>query len=170
MNFGSKPETGAARISGTEEAGVEDMFTVTQETENGQKLWPGINHVYTSGDQPGRGTVTALFAAGGLMDFHPSKKRQMIYVMNEAGSTVGRYDLGNDPNAPEYAEGPREVSSQEFSVAVEGVLDGGRHLTEVAVVGIEESGEIYVASSMGTPQTLALIGRAPSRIEEIAAT
>ncbi len=82
------------------------MFTVTQQTENGQKLWPGVSHVYTGAGQPGAYTVTAIFAGGGLMDFHPSRKGQMIYVMNEAGATVGRFDLGNNPNAPEAAALP----------------------------------------------------------------
>ena len=62
----------------------------------------------------------------------------------------------------------REVSSQAFSVPVEGVLDGARELAEVAVIGIGEDGEEYVSSSMGTPQTLALFARAKKRINELA--
>lgn len=64
-------------------------------------------------------------------------------------------------------ESPREVSSQEFSVPVPDVLDGAHALTEVAVVGIEDDGSVYVGSSMGTPQTLALFDRARGRIEEL---
>lgn len=69
----------------------------------------------------------------------------------------------------QYPRHPEVVSSQEFSAPVAGVLAGASHLSEVAVIGIEEDGEVYVASSMGTPQTLALFGRARSRIDEIAA-
>lgn len=65
-------------------------------------------------------------------------------------------------------QSPREVSSQEFSVPVGNVLDGARDLSEVAVIGIADDGEVYVGSSMGTPQTLALFDRARSRIDELA--
>jgi hypothetical protein len=86
------------------------MFSVAQETENGQKLWPGISCVFTSEGLPGTYTVTALLAAGGSLDFRPSRKRMKVYVMNENGATVARYDLGNNPNVaePERPEGIAE--------------------------------------------------------------
>jgi len=87
------------------------MFSLVQETETGQKIWPGISHVYTevdrkASDAPQVTMVTALFADGGLLDFPASRKTHNIYVMNESGATVARYNIGNNPHAPEPAEGP----------------------------------------------------------------
>jgi hypothetical protein len=62
----------------------------------------------------------------------------------------------------------KEVDSQHFSVPVENVLAGARGLIEVAVVGIDDEGEVYVASSMGTPQTKQLFDRVRPRIDELA--
>jgi hypothetical protein len=83
------------------------MFTVMQETESGQKLWPGVDHVYTctATDRPHDiRKVTILFKAGGLMDFPASRGVHNIYVMNESGATVARYHLGSYSFADEPVE------------------------------------------------------------------
>jgi hypothetical protein len=84
------------------------MFTVMQQTDAGEKLWPGVSHVYTScvdgAPVPTITCVTVLFAAGGLFDFPWSRNKQSIYVMNDAGATVARYHLQN-PQAPEMQVG-----------------------------------------------------------------
>ena len=84
------------------------MFSLKQETGSGEKIWPGVNHVYTCSENA-IGTVdrvTALFEAGGLMDFDASQGRHIIYVMNERGSTVARYDIGNRPQCMSAAHAP----------------------------------------------------------------
>lgn len=87
------------------------MFSVVQETENGQKIWPGISHVYTHEPPETSGprricSVTALFEKGGLLDFPASRRKHNIYVMNENGATVARYYIGDNPSAPEPTAGP----------------------------------------------------------------
>lgn len=77
------------------------MFSVMQEGNDFRKLWPGIQSVDAT-YKPGWGTPTCVTAVGGpcgVIDFRPSRKTHTIYVMNESGSTVARYDLGNDPTA-----------------------------------------------------------------------
>jgi hypothetical protein len=102
------------------------MFSLMQETENGQKLWPGISHVYTTPSGPnGSRTVTALFDKGGLMDFPASRNTHNIYVMNEAGATVARYFIGNNPMAPEAGTPLADDIAQEL-------LSGGRVTAEAA--------------------------------------
>lgn len=61
----------------------------------------------------------------------------------------------------------KTVSSQDFMVPVAAVLKGAADFVEVVVIGIDGDGEVQVASSMGTPQTIALINRAKPRIEEL---
>jgi hypothetical protein len=91
------------------------MFSVMQETEHGQKIWPGVSHVYTSENDEDEGprlisSVTALFEKGGLMDFPMSRRKHNIYVMNEHGATVARYFIGNNPRAPNPADPVSEAA------------------------------------------------------------
>ena len=82
------------------------MFTIKQETANGDKLWPNVDHVYTDINNTSGITdvVHGLFAGGGTIEFHAGPGRQIIYVMSERGSTVARYDIGY--RGPRTEEGP----------------------------------------------------------------
>lgn len=85
------------------------MFSVTQETETGQSVWPDINHVQTFGDNGRIARVTVLSDSDGVhgcMDFHASRNKHIIYVMNEKGATVARYNIGNNPDVPEPVASP----------------------------------------------------------------
>lgn len=90
------------------------MFSVTQETENAKNMWPSVTNVQTFGENGRIGRVTVLTNEGGvsgLMDFHASRNKHVIYVMNEAGATVGRYDIGCNPDAPDPMAGALEQAA-----------------------------------------------------------
>lgn len=93
------------------------MFSVIQETESGQKIWPDITHVFTTCGGPAEGgqtkTVNALGGPCGHMTFYRSRQHHVIYVMNEAGSTCAHYDIGRDPNA----EVPKELVDSQLPEA-----------------------------------------------------
>jgi hypothetical protein len=63
----------------------------------------------------------------------------------------------------------RTVSSECFSKPVADVLDGAAEadLAQIAIIGIDGNGELFVASNTGTPQTLALFEQARPEIERL---
>lgn len=71
------------------------------------------------------------------------------------------------PLDDERIQYPRHVTSEEYSVSVAGVLAGARDLAEVALVGRDCAGHLYVAGSLGTPQMLDLFASAPAEIERL---
>lgn len=75
------------------------MFTVKQETENHEMIWTDIEVVTASRSEnvSGGGSIDTVFARpkAGEIRFDASPGKHLIYVMNAAGATVARYNLGN---------------------------------------------------------------------------
>jgi len=79
------------------------MFSVKQVTDCWEMIWPDIDIVTAHGECG----VSSVSAKGKMIDlsFDISSKRNEIYVMNENGSTVSKYNLGYR-NVPETAKQP----------------------------------------------------------------
>lgn len=72
------------------------MFTVKQVSGTGDALWPDIRHVWGAANNTSEiiDTVICQFDAGGELRFDSGPGKSIVYVMNESGATVARYDLG----------------------------------------------------------------------------
>lgn len=67
-----------------------------------------------------------------------------------------------------YPKHPRDavvLAAPGFSVPVADVLAAARHLKSVALVGIDEDGNDYVAGSVATPEVLGLFKRGRENIK-----
>lgn len=100
MSFGSTPETRAARIGGTEEAGVEEMLTVKYRCAGNETLVEAFRvSQHHEGELP---VVTASLTENPdseTMTFGPAQTGVQgsdvptVFVMNRFGATVATYRL-----------------------------------------------------------------------------
>lgn len=104
MSFGSKPETGAARIGGAEEAGVEDMLTMKHimQPKQGERVeFCRAIGCYAVKRKDGyfqflaydhRDTDTPdVWGGWDTGERFENPVLGSIYIMNEAGSTIADY-------------------------------------------------------------------------------
>lgn len=73
------------------------MFTVKQETGQRHAMWPNVSHVSaeSANTSDAIDAVTCLLDGGGSIEFRGSPGKNLIYIMNDSGATVARYDLGH---------------------------------------------------------------------------